>query len=86
RSLGAVREALAAATAEAGDAPTERLAQEADTVEREYAHARAAASALHAAQEELRRAEGERERRITAQREAAVRGAARAGRRERLER
>ncbi|CAL9635350.1 hypothetical protein SUDANB145_06188 [Streptomyces sp. enrichment culture] len=86
RRLGTVREALAAATAEAGDAPTERLAEEADALEREYALARAAASALHAAQEELRRAEGEREQRITAQREAAVRGAARVGRRERLER
>ncbi|MGP2440073.1 AAA family ATPase, partial [Streptomyces sp. JW3] len=86
RRLGTVREALAAATAEAGDTPTGRLAEEAAEIERACAHARAAASQLHAAQERLRRAEGEREQRITAQREAAVRGAARVGRRERLER
>jgi DNA repair protein SbcC/Rad50 len=86
RRLGTVREALAAATAEAGDTPAGRLAEEAAEIERAYAHARAAASGLHAAQERLRRAEAEREQRITAQREAAVRGAARVGRRERLER
>ncbi|MEU4657109.1 SMC family ATPase [Streptomyces sp. NPDC023723] len=86
RRLGTVREALAAATAEAGDTPTGRLAEETAEIERAYAHARAAASAVHAAQERLRRAEAEREQRITAQREAAVRGAARVGRRERLER
>ncbi|GGT08372.1 AAA family ATPase [Streptomyces griseoviridis] len=86
RRLGAVREALAAAGAEAGDAPTERLAEEADAIEREYARTRAAASALHAAREELRHAERERERRVEDRREAAVRSAARVGRRERLDR
>ncbi|MGW2294727.1 AAA family ATPase [Streptomyces violaceorubidus] len=86
RHLGTVREALAAATAEAGDAPTDRLAQEAEDVERAYARARATASGLHAAQEELRRAEGEREQRVAAQQQAAVRSASRVAGRERLER
>ncbi|WP_217143617.1 AAA family ATPase [Streptomyces sp. AC627_RSS907] len=86
RRLGTVREALSAATAEAGDAPTERLAEEAEDLERRYARARAGASGLHAAQEELRRAEQEREQRIAAQQQAAVRAASRVGNRERLER
>jgi exonuclease SbcC len=86
RRLGVVREALAAVTAEAGDAPTARLAAEAEQLEREYAQARGAASGLHAAQEELRRAEYERERRVTVQQEAAVRAASRVGHRERLDR
>ncbi|MER7490924.1 SMC family ATPase [Streptomyces sp. NPDC126497] len=86
RRLGAVREALAAASAEAGDAATERLAAEADALERQYAQARDAASVLHAAQERLRHAEREHELRITAQREAAVRAASRVGHRERLDR
>ncbi|WP_344608582.1 AAA family ATPase, partial [Streptomyces glaucus] len=86
RRLGAVREALAAATAEAGDTPAERLAEEAGELERAYARARADASALHTAQEELRRAEHEREQRIAAQRQAAVRAASRVGHRERLDR
>ncbi|MFV0137285.1 AAA family ATPase [Streptomyces sp. HMX87] len=84
--LGRLREALAAATAEAGDTPTDRLAREAQDLEDQYARARAAASALHAAQEELRRAEQEREQRIAAQQEAAVRAASRVGHRERLDR
>ncbi|MFF9189490.1 AAA family ATPase [Streptomyces rochei] len=85
RRLGAVREALAAATAEAGDAPTARLAEETEELERLYVDARTAASGLHAAQEELRGAEGERERRIAAQQQAAVRAASRVAHRERLE-
>ncbi|MEV6883465.1 SMC family ATPase [Streptomyces sp. NPDC051135] len=85
RRLGAVREALAAATAEAGDAPTARLAEEAEDLEREYTRARATASGLHAAQEELRRAEREREQRAAAQQQAAVRSASRIAARERLE-
>ncbi|MDG9693405.1 SMC family ATPase [Streptomyces sp. DH17] len=83
--LGTVREALAAATAEAGDAPTARLAEQAEELERLYAAARATASGLHAAQEELRRAEQERERRVAAQQQAAVRAASRVANRERLE-
>ncbi|CAM5632027.1 SMC family ATPase [Streptomyces violaceorubidus] len=86
RHLGTVREALAAATAEAGDAPTAHLAEEAEELEGAYARARAAASGLHAAQEELRRAEGEREQRVAAQQQAAVRSASRVAGRERLER
>ncbi|WP_395572423.1 AAA family ATPase [Streptomyces sp. BK79] len=85
RRLGAVRETLAAATAEAGDAPTARLAEEAEELERRYARARADASALHAAQERLRLAEQEREQRVAARQQAAVRAASRVAGRERLE-
>lgn len=85
RRLGVVREALAAATAEAGDTPTDRLAHEVEELEGQYARARDAASVLHSAQERLRQAEHEHERRLTAQREAVVRTAARAGVRERLD-
>ncbi|MGW3461079.1 AAA family ATPase [Streptomyces olivaceoviridis] len=84
--LGLVREALAAATAEAGDTPTGELATEADRLEQEYARARRAASALHPAQEELRRAEGEREQRLADRQQAAVRAASRLTRRDTLER
>ncbi|MEV5314321.1 SbcC/MukB-like Walker B domain-containing protein, partial [Streptomyces sp. NPDC052610] len=85
RRLGAVREALAAATAEAGELPTARLAHEAEELERQYRQARDAASALHAANEELRHAEQEHERRTADRQQAAVRTAARVGHRERLE-
>ncbi|GHK05712.1 nuclease SbcCD subunit C [Streptomyces sp. Y2F8-2] len=86
RRLAAVREALAAATAEAGDTPTGELAAQADELERLYNAARAGASQLHPAQEELRRAELERERRSAARQEAALRVAARVSRRDTLER
>ncbi|MEV6833660.1 SMC family ATPase [Streptomyces sp. NPDC051133] len=86
RRLGTVREALAAATAEAGDTPTARLTAEADRLEQEYTRARREASALHAAHEELRRAEQEREQRLAARQQAAVRTASRLTRRETLER
>ncbi|MFJ8361215.1 AAA family ATPase [Streptomyces sp. NPDC093984] len=86
RRLAAVREALAAATAEAGDTPTGELAAQADELERLYSAARAGASQLHPAQEELRRAEQERERRTAARQEAALRVAARVSRRDALER
>ncbi|MEU0071948.1 SMC family ATPase [Streptomyces sp. NPDC006332] len=86
RRLGDVREALAVATAEAGDIPTDQLAEEAEELERLYARARRDASALHPAREELRRAEGEHEQRTASQQQAAVRAAARVGRRERLDR
>ncbi|MEU0244421.1 SMC family ATPase [Streptomyces sp. NPDC006235] len=85
RRLGAVREALAAATAEAGDTPTEQLAREAEALEEQYAQARRGAAELHAAQERLRQAGHEHERRVAARQEAAVRSAARVGHRERLE-
>jgi exonuclease SbcC len=86
RRLGVVREALAAATAEAGDAPTARLAEEAEDLEALLRTARAGAAQLHAAQEELRRAEQERERRIADRQQAALRGAARLSRRDALDR
>ncbi|MEU6065173.1 SMC family ATPase [Streptomyces sp. NPDC047082] len=86
RRLGVVREALAAATAEAGDAPTARLAAEADELERAYTQARRDASGLHPAHEELRRAERERERRQTELRQAEVGTASRIARRDTLER
>ncbi|MGW7819659.1 AAA family ATPase [Streptomyces puniciscabiei] len=86
RRLGLVREALAAATAEAGDTPTDRLEEAAAELEHEYARARRDASALHAAHEELRRAEHEREQRLADRQQAAVRAASRLTRRETLER
>ncbi|MFD5228642.1 AAA family ATPase [Streptomyces qaidamensis] len=86
RRLGAVREALAAATAEAGDTPTGQLAAEVDELEERYTRARRAAADLHAAQERLRQAGHEHERRLAARQEAAVRTASRVGHRERLDR
>ncbi|MDX2934817.1 AAA family ATPase [Streptomyces ipomoeae] len=86
RRLGVVRQALAAASAEAGDTPTDRLADEMAELERAYAEARRGASGLHLAQEELRSAERERERRMAAQQEAVVRAASRNTRRDALER
>ncbi|KMS70093.1 exonuclease [Streptomyces viridochromogenes] len=86
RHLGVVREALAAATAEAGDSPTDQLAAHCDELERLYAQARRDASALHPAHEELRRAEAEYERRTADRQQAAVRVASRVGHRERLDR
>ncbi|MFF3332625.1 AAA family ATPase [Streptomyces sp. NPDC002888] len=86
RRLGVVREALAAATAEAGDTPTGRLADEADELERLHAQARRDASGLHAAHEELRRAEQEHERRTADRQQAALSTATRTARRDTLER
>ncbi|MFJ6556475.1 AAA family ATPase [Streptomyces luteogriseus] len=86
RRLAVVREALAAATAEAGDGPAEQLAQEAAELEERYTQARSAAAGLHAAQERLRQAGQEYERRLAARQEAAVRTASRVGHRERLDR
>ncbi|MGI5373770.1 AAA family ATPase [Streptomyces sp. CA-251387] len=84
--LGLVREALAAATAEAGDSPTQQLAAHREELERLYTQARRDASLLHAAQEELRRAEAEYERRSADRQQAAVRSASRVGHRERMDR
>lgn len=86
RRLGVVREALAAATAEAGDTPTGQLAARADELEQEYTRARRAASALHAAHEALRLAEQERERRLTDRQQAEVRAVEHLTRREALDR
>ena len=55
-------------------------------MERQYEDARRGASGLHAAHEELRRAEQERERRSAAQQEAALRTASRVARRDTLDR
>ncbi|MFF3377150.1 AAA family ATPase [Streptomyces sp. NPDC002680] len=85
RRLGLVREALAAATAEAGDTPTAQLAEQAEELERRYEEARRGASGLHSAHEELRRAEQERERRSAARQEAALRTASRVARRDTLD-
>ncbi|MDN3027702.1 SMC family ATPase [Streptomyces sp. S.PB5] len=85
RRLGVVREALAAATAEAGDTPTGQLAEAAEELERRYAQTHQDASDLHPAREELRRAQAEHERRTAAQQQAAVRAASRVGHRERLD-
>ncbi|MEU6800430.1 SMC family ATPase [Streptomyces neyagawaensis] len=86
RRLGDLRRALAAASAEAGDTPTDRLAALAEEVERDYARARRGASDLHPAQEALLHAERERDRRAAARQEAAVRAATRNTRRDTLER
>ncbi|MGI5371453.1 AAA family ATPase [Streptomyces iakyrus] len=86
RRLGVAREALAAASAEAGDTPTDQLAHELEELEERYARARGAAAELHAAQERLRQAGHEHERRLAARQEAAVRTASRVGHRERLDR
>ncbi|MFJ8493274.1 AAA family ATPase [Streptomyces sp. NPDC094038] len=85
RRLGTAREALAAAGAEAGDTPTARLASQADELEQEYAQARRLGSTLHAAHEELRLAEQERERRLAERQQAELRAAARLTRREGLD-
>lgn len=77
RRLGVVREAQAAATAEAGDTPTDQLADEVAELERMYEQARRDASWLHPATEELRRAEQEHERRTAVQQQAALRAASR---------
>ncbi|MCS0600720.1 SMC family ATPase [Streptomyces sp. LP11] len=86
RRLGVLRETLAAATAEAGDIPTGQLAAETDELARQYVRARDDASALHAAHEELRHAEREREQRLADRQQAAVRVASRLTRRDGLER
>ncbi|MFE6096102.1 AAA family ATPase [Streptomyces massasporeus] len=86
RRLSVVREALAAATAEAGDSPTEQLASETAELDEQYAQARSAAAELHTARERLRQAGQEHERRLAARQEAAVRTASRVGHRERLDR
>ncbi|MDQ0759033.1 AAA family ATPase [Streptomyces canus] len=86
RRLAFVQRALAAAQGEAGDTSTEELTVQADELEREYAQARSAASALHTATEQLRQAEREREQRLSAQQDAAVRTASRGTLRDALDR
>ncbi|MBV2357216.1 SMC family ATPase [Streptomyces sp. J2-1] len=84
--LAAVREAMAAAGAEAGDLSAGRLAAEAEELEREYGDARRDASDLHTVRERLRQGERERERRQDEQRQAEVRTASRQTRRDALDR
>ncbi|MFM9557811.1 MULTISPECIES: AAA family ATPase [Streptomyces] len=86
RQLGVAQRALAAASAEAGDTPTERLAATVTELEREHTEARRRAVDLHPAQEALLHAEQERDRRAAARQEAAVRAASRDTRRDTLER
>ncbi|MET7683780.1 SMC family ATPase [Streptomyces sp. NPDC005423] len=85
RRLGLGREALAAATAEAGSTPTDQLAAEVAELEQRYESARRDASRLHPAKEELRRAGQEYERRTEIQQQAALRAASRATRRDLLD-
>lgn len=86
RRLGVVREALAAATAEAGDAPTGQLAEEAEELERLLDQARTAASGLHAAREAREQAEREHGQRLASQQDASRRVASRASLRDALDR
>ncbi|MFF1380004.1 AAA family ATPase [Streptomyces sp. NPDC058308] len=97
RTLGDVRESLAAATAAARGGPlpdaadaedadghpdtdptTDELACAVDALLHAHAEARDRASGLHAAREALAQAEGEYERRLAGQQEAARRAASRA--------
>jgi exonuclease SbcC len=86
RRLGFAQRALAAAQGEAGDASTGQLVQQEEELEQQYAEARRGAAVLHAVNEQLRQAEQERERRTSAQREAAVHSASRVARRDQLDR
>ncbi|WP_407288942.1 AAA family ATPase [Streptomyces sp. BP-8] len=81
-----VNEALAAATAAAGDTPTAELAAQAEELRAEHARDHARGADLHAAREALGRAEREYERRRTEQQQAERRAAARTSHREALER
>ncbi|GAA0421932.1 SMC family ATPase [Streptomyces luteireticuli] len=86
RRLRPLREALAVATAAAGDTPTAELAAETDELERSAALARRAAADAPAALAALAEAEREHERRAADLQETRLRVAARASRREDLER
>ncbi|MBO1332542.1 AAA family ATPase [Streptomyces sp. VRA16 Mangrove soil] len=86
RRAAAVREALAAAKAAAGDAPAEQLAEAARALQDRHAEARDLASGLHAAREALARAESEHGRRLIARQDAATRTAARSSLRDALDR
>ncbi|MFF2810833.1 AAA family ATPase [Streptomyces sp. NPDC058000] len=82
----AVKEALAAATAAAGDTPTAELAEQVERLTQEAARAHTAGAQLHAAREALARAEREYERRRDDQQQAERRAAARTSHREALDR
>ncbi|MFH8983558.1 AAA family ATPase [Streptomyces varsoviensis] len=86
RQAQALREALAGATAAAGDATVAELTEALDELRRSHDTARTAGADVHAAREALDRAEREYERRRAAQQEAERRTAARTSRREALDR
>ncbi|MEK2478574.1 AAA family ATPase [Streptomyces noursei] len=81
-----VKEALAAATAAAGDTPTAELADQVERLTQEAAGAHTAGAPLHAAREALARAEREYERRRDDRQRAERRAAARTSHREALDR
>ncbi|MFJ9030202.1 AAA family ATPase [Streptomyces sp. NPDC102274] len=85
REHAAVRERHAAARAAAGESSVAELATLTERLEREHTEARHVAAGTHAAREALGRAEREYEGRLTAQREAERRVAARTSRRDALE-
>lgn len=86
RRTQSLKEALAAATAGAGDTPADELARAVAELQDEYAGARAAGAGLHAAREALAHAEREYEQRRAEQQAAQNRTAARDSRREALDR
>ncbi|WP_328634142.1 SMC family ATPase [Streptomyces sp. NBC_00356] len=86
RALGDVREELAAAKAAAGEDPAAQLAEAARELAERHAEAHALASTAHPARETLARADGERDRRLTARQEAAQRTAARTSLRDAMDR
>lgn len=86
REHAAQRERHAAARAAAGESSVAELAAFTGRLDREHTEARRVAAGTHAAREALGRAEREYEGRLTAQREAERRVAARTSRRDTLER
>lgn len=84
--LAAVREARAEAADAAGDATTAELLELTSALSSRHAEAHAAAAGLHTARERLARAEREHAVRSAERGEAEVRAAARASRREALDR
>ncbi|NJQ01594.1 AAA family ATPase [Streptomyces zingiberis] len=84
RELRSLRDARAAAGAEADGEATTALAGTAERLRGDHARARALATDLPAAREALARAEAERERRLAVRREAGQRAAARSSRRDGL--
>ncbi|MFF0747073.1 AAA family ATPase [Streptomyces sp. NPDC004111] len=84
-ALSRLREAHAAARAEAGGATVAELAELARQLRDEHARAHGRAADTHAAREALDRAEREHARRVDAQQQAERRSAARTSRREALD-
>ncbi|MCL7376631.1 AAA family ATPase [Streptomyces sp. 35G-GA-8] len=86
REHTAIRERHTAARAAAGESSVAELATLTERLDREHTEARRVAAGTHAAREALGRAEREYEGRLTTQREAERRVAARTSRRDALER